>query len=132
MDFCRRQLDRFGLVFLLLFALALTAMPIDENYPLAKFVIGIASIPALLWLVRTRWFSKLSALDYLGHYTFPIYLMNTVVIGVMKGVILRFVSWDGVNFLFIAPILLLGGVWIPILIKTKLFKKIPVLDKITN
>ena len=132
LDFYRSKLDRYGMVFLPLFALALITMPIDTNYPLAKFVIGMASIPALHWLVRTRWFSKLSVFDYLGDFTFEIYLMNTVVIGFMKGLILRFVSWDGIHFMFIAPILLLGGIWIPILIKTKVFKKIPVLDKITN
>ncbi len=127
-----KLIDRFRFLFLFLFALSLMTMPIDSNYPLAKFIIGISSIPALHSLVRTNLFSKLSLFPFLGKYTFPIYLMNTVVIGSMKGVLLRFVSWDGTNFLLIAPVLLLGGIFLPIFIKKKVISRIPALDAITN
>ena len=59
----------------------------------------------------------------LGKYTFPIYLMNTAFIGLSKGVMLQFASWDGMNFLWFAPVLLAAGVAGPILVKRLLIAR---------
>jgi hypothetical protein len=68
----------------------------------------------------------------LGKYTFSIYLMNTIAIGSTKAVILKFIAWDGFNFIFIAPIILLSGLLIPIAVKKYVFTKIRPLDFITK
>jgi fucose 4-O-acetylase-like acetyltransferase len=92
---------------------------------------------AMLSLIALHGISKQIApfaniLRYLGLRSFPIYLMNTLSIGLVKAVMLKFVSWDGVNFLFFAPILTLAGLWIPVLVKKYLFHRVAWLDRVTS
>jgi hypothetical protein len=64
----------------------------------------------------------------LGRFTFPIYLMNTIAIGFAKGVLFKFVIWDGINFLFFAPILLISGLFVPIFIKKQILARNKLID----
>ena len=118
-----------GSFFILMFGVNLS---FDISHSISKLVIGILSIPALHSLVRSPLFDDSNILLALGKYTFPIYLMNTIAIGLTKGIILKFVTWDGPNFVFIAPILLFSGIFIPILIKKYIFPKVRALDIIIN
>jgi fucose 4-O-acetylase-like acetyltransferase len=99
---------------------------------ITKLILGCAAIPALHALVRAPGFAASQSLLTLGVYTFAIYLMNTIAIGVVKGAMLRVWSWDGTAFLAFAPILVVAGTLLPILVKRFLFSKIRSLDRITG
>lgn len=102
------------------------------EHPIPKVVMGLISIPALHALVRTAAASRMGFLAFLGGYTFSIYLMNTLAIGGTKAVLLKALgTWEGANFYIFLPALLLAGIYIPVLIKVYVFKRIPPLDKIT-
>ena len=93
-------------------------------------MLGLLSIPACYALmVGMRITESWGILKKLGAYTFPIYLMNTVFIGVTKGLMLKLSSWDGTNFLWFAPLLLAAGIIGPILTKELLFRRISTLDR---
>jgi fucose 4-O-acetylase-like acetyltransferase len=116
---------KFGLIFLIIFIILLVIIPF---YDLPKLLVGLFSIPALIYLVTI--IPENRPLQLLGDYLFPIYLMNTIFIGLAKAIILKFCSWDNSNFYFIAPILLIAGIYIPIFIKKYLLRFIPVLNNI--
>ena len=129
-------------IFLISFGLMLTGM---GNYH-SKTIISLLSIPAIHALIRKKVFINNTYLVEYAKYTFVIYLLNTIFIGLTKGIILKFVSWDGINFFFVAPILVLTGLYGPILLKKYIFSgeygpllarryvlpKIKFLDRMTN
>ena len=45
---------------------------------------------------------------------------------------MKFNLWTGVLFAFYCPLLALTGVYVPILIKVHIFRRIPFLDRITS
>jgi peptidoglycan/LPS O-acetylase OafA/YrhL len=97
-----------------------------------SYLVALLSIPALHGLCRLpRWRSSSSLLLF-GKYTFVIYLMNTMVIGLEKGLLEKLHLWTGLLFVVFGPLLLLSGVFVPILFKVYIFPKIPSLDRITS
>ncbi len=105
----------------------------DSHAHATKLLIcGIMSIPALHGLVRRGGLSHSTILLTLGTFSFVIYLLNTLCIGLMKGLMLKVMPWDGPRFLVFAPCLLIAGVVGPILIKRWLLSRVPVLDRITD
>ena len=92
---------------------------------------GLISIPALMFLLKFTQLSKHTWLERVGKYVFIIYLLNTIVIGAVKGVGLKFISWDNQNFYFYFPLLLLSGVLVPILLKKYVLTLSSKLDKAT-
>ena len=92
---------------------------------------GLLSIPALMFLLKFTRLSKHTWLERVGKYVFIIYLLNTIVIGAVKGVGLKFISWDNQNFYFYFPLLLLSGVLVPILLKKYVLTLSSKLDKAT-
>ena len=127
-------LDRHRLILLALFLASLLMLIFYPfaAYPVQKLIIGCLSIPALHSLVRMAPFSNSQLLLGWGLISYAIYLMNTIAIGFTKGVLLRFVSWDGTNFLFVAPILLFAGLYGPIIAKRYIFPYLKPLDRITS
>ncbi len=105
-------LERYGALFVTPFVIALF---FATTWEVPKFVMGLISIPACQALVGIRWVDSWSLLRTLSYYTFPIYLMNTLFIGVTKGVMFKFASWDGVNFIWFAPTLFVAGILGPII-----------------
>jgi hypothetical protein len=96
-----------------------------------SFPVGLLSIPALHGLCRRpRWRASRLLLLF-GEYTFVIYLMNTMVTGLGKGLLIKMDAWAGLRFALFAPLLLPGGLFVPIILKTCVFSKIPSLDRIT-
>lgn len=93
---------------------------------------GLLAIPTLLGLVAMLPGGMQTGLAALGTYTFVIYLFNTICIGFTKGLMLKFVSWNGAAFFFFLPILMFAGSIGPLLIKRFLFRRIPFLDRITG
>jgi fucose 4-O-acetylase-like acetyltransferase len=127
-----RWVDRWWWVWLLVFVGAYSAFAcVEVSHKISKLVIGLISIPALVGLVR-RFGRHSQMLTLLGLYTFAIYLMNTLAIGVVKAVVFRFTPWDGAHFIMIAPLLALAGIYIPVFVKRFLFRHMPVLDRITT
>ncbi|MDP3584438.1 MAG: acyltransferase [Thiobacillus sp.] len=93
---------------------------------------ALLSIPALHGLCR-REFVGGRGLAFVGAMSFSIYLMNTMAIGATKAVMLKFASWDGLNFvLLFFPMLMVAGVLLPILLKKYVFPKLGWLDRITS
>ena len=93
---------------------------------------GLASIPALHGVVRTTWLARSKHLLQLGVFSFVIYLLNTPLIGLTKGLMLKIMPWDGLNFLVYLPVLMLAGLYGPILLKKLVFRRIRSLDRLTN
>ncbi|MCB5183697.1 acyltransferase [Methylobacillus gramineus] len=120
---------RYGWLWALIFVIALVA---SEYLLLPKLILGLLSIPALMFFVSAQYVKDSAILTQLGKYVFVIYLLNTIVIGLVKGVGLKFVSWDGINFIPYFIVLMLAGLYVPILIKQFLFSKSPLLDKYTT
>ena len=126
-------LDKYRLPLLALFSVSLLLLEFSPlAYSVNKLIIGCLSIPAIHALVRMTPFSNSRLLLGWGLVSYAIYLMNTIAIGFTKGVLLRFVSWDGTNFLFVAPILLFAGLYGPILVKRYILPHIKPLDRITS
>lgn len=130
-EFYLELIDKYCIFFIGIF---LSSFLLTSYIPPAesKMVISLFSLPALHGLVRRAPFSKMTVWNLFGAYTYSIYLMNTITIGVTKGIILKFTSWDGSHFLWIAPLLFLAGMCGPIVIKKYIFVKFPLLDKVTT
>jgi len=114
-------------------ALAAGWIHIDDPRQTATMLIcGVASIPAVHALVRRRPLARSALLLSLAYYTFVIYLLNTPWIGFVKALALKVMPWDGRNFLLFAPLLMLAGVFGPILTKQLILRRVPVLDRMTQ
>jgi len=112
--------SKYGALFVTPFiVIAFFAVP----WGVPKLLLGLLSIPACHAMVQMPAADRWAVLRTLGAYTFPIYLMNTLCIGVTKGVCLKLTSWDGINFLWFAPLLLVAGILGPILIKQYVFSR---------
>jgi fucose 4-O-acetylase-like acetyltransferase len=95
-------------------------------------ICALSSLAFLHGLMRTTWLSRSDALLWFGRYSFAIYLFNTLAIGFSKGLLLKVMPWDGVNFLAFFPNLLLSGLMGPILLKRTLLDQIPWLGRLTR
>lgn len=96
-------------------------------------VVGTLSFPALHGFLRDLSDTPLKALFlFLGRYSFMIYLFNTLFIGLAKGALLRWFSWDGANFHAFAALLMVSGVLGPVALKRYIFVRVPYLDRLTN
>lgn len=115
--------------FFILFAAALT---MTRLYHLPRVWLSLVSIPALLGLAKAWPVERSETLQFFGRNSFPIYLMNTQTIGVVKSIGLILVPWDGLAFLVYAPILFASGLLLPLWIKKHVFRHMPVLDRITS
>jgi len=127
------KLDKYWIIWLMIFGISFITLYTEINEENTKFIIGCASISALHALCRKSFMLKSNFFSILGEYSFVIYLLNTICIGVVKLGITRFVSND-INFIFIFIPAVLSGIIIPILVKKYIFKfkYIKFLDDITN
>lgn len=120
-------IDRYFWIFTAVFAGCLF-LAFQINMP--KLIMGLLSIPALHSLARRGTFTRPAILELLGEYVFPIYLMNTIAIGFFRVMIQKYWSWDGRNFLIVAPFLLLIGIVLPIVVQRYFISKVPILKKV--
>ena len=134
---CHRHLSawtsvvtRFGAWFVVAFGTALVALP----YIWLPTVAGLLSLPALLavaiWI--DRWPALRDPLQFLGRNTLTIYLMNSLAMGVVRGITLKVWGWDDWHFLVVAPVLLTSGLLLPIVAQRLLFAHWPPTDRITR
>lgn len=127
-NFCH-AIDKYAYFLMGIFSAAIF---LSILFPVPKLLVGLLSIPALLALVRLPYFNNTDFLKVLGENIFIIYLMNTIAIGLIKGLLFKFMSWDGINFWFFMPVLLLSGIAIPLLLKKFVIRHIPVLNSIVG
>jgi fucose 4-O-acetylase-like acetyltransferase len=121
--------DRGSVLWWLLFGFALWwAQPPD--FP--NLWVALASVPALMSLSRLPALQGVPALGFIARMAFPIYLMNTMAIGVVKGISLKFLDWNGSNFYFYMVWLMLGGLLLPIFVKRYIICHFPRLSRITD
>lgn len=100
--------------------------------PVRLLTCGLLSIPALHGITRTTALSRSAVLLWVGTYSFVIYLFNTPFIGLAKGLLLKVMPWDGLNFLLFLPVLLVAGVVGPVLLKQWVLVRFPRLDRLTD
>lgn len=120
-------------LFIILFVFSFITMNILPGQ-INKVIISIFSIPAAFVIIKYSLNIKkiFNYFLHLGEYTFTIYLMNTIFIGLAKGILFKFFSWNGINFFIYLPILLLSGLILPIVTYEKLFSKSRFLARITK
>jgi fucose 4-O-acetylase-like acetyltransferase len=94
------------------------------NENLSKLVIGCFSIPFfILFSIKLNNNYLKIIINLLSEYTYSIYLMNTIFIGLTKGIFIKFLSWGGINFIIMFPFLLLSGLILPILFHKIILEK---------
>jgi peptidoglycan/LPS O-acetylase OafA/YrhL len=99
---------------------------------LTLLTIGTLSMPFVHGLLTRLPIISTAVFLWLGRYCFMIYLGNTIFIGLAKGVLLHFVSWDGAHFLPFAAALMASGVFGPVALKQAVFRQFRVLDRLTD
>jgi fucose 4-O-acetylase-like acetyltransferase len=124
-------LRRLAPLSLLLFAAALVlAAPLDFRIRLA--VCGLLSILALHGLILLVPWGKERVLVWLGENLFGIYLLNTICIGLVKGVALKLVPGLYDQEWLLLSLLLVAGLIGPILIRELLFRPFKPLYDLTR
>jgi hypothetical protein len=108
----------------------------DDQFPYKGWMLvaGLLSMVALHGLVRSVPFARWGWLIFVGNMCFAIYLLNTICLGLTKGIMLRFLPlhWNAQDFIPIATAMMVAGVFGPILIKHYILRYIPPLDRITD
>lgn len=92
---------------------------------------GALSMPALHGLTR-RVSRPGGVLLWLGRYSFVIYLLNTLCIGLAKGLLFRMTTWNGGHFLSFATALMAAGVLGPVAVKHFVFPSGGAIDRLTD
>lgn len=117
-------------IFAVTIALALAGwLPGD----LSLLVCGLAAIPAIHGLVSLPALSRQSWMLWLGKRSMAIYLFNVIAIGVVKAVLLKAgVPWTAGGFWIHAPALTAAGIFLPVLAKQLVLRRIPPLDRMTD
>ena len=125
-SFFNRISKKFGLLSLIIF---ITWCILEFNYILnvPKQIVAIFSIIGLHYFV-TFVSKKNSFIEILGENTFYIYLFNTLFIGAINvflfGLFGKDLYYD--LFYYLAPILVLAGVTLPILLHKYIISKLPI------
>lgn len=108
-----------------LIAIFITSLIVILSFKVPKIVTGLLSIPALHALVRLPAFVNDKFLILLGKYTFSIYLMNTLSSGFIKGLLFKYTNLSYNQFYIVSIIMVLAGIFIPILVKKYIFNNLP-------
>jgi peptidoglycan/LPS O-acetylase OafA/YrhL len=105
-----------------------------DHFPYKGYMLaaGLLSMVALHGLSRSTAVARWTWLVYVGNMCFAIYLLNTICLGLSKGIILKFLHWNAQDFPVIATVMFASGVFGPILIKRYLLRYVPVLDRLTD
>jgi hypothetical protein len=95
-------------------------------------VVSLAALPALHSICRLDYVRNSAVLQLFSKYSMIIYLLNSICSGILKGVILKFSTWNGTAFLFWAPMLVASGLMTPIACKIFLLDRVPYLRRLTS
>jgi hypothetical protein len=99
---------------------------------LRRLATSLIALPALHALMRGLPPRAEAALDALAPYGFAIYLLNTMCIGLAKGVLMLALPWTAADFPLYAILLTIAGVAGPVLAKRLLIRPLPMLDRLTG
>jgi hypothetical protein len=100
---------------------------------LSLLVCGIAAIPALHGLAALPAMARQSWTLWLGKRSMAIYLFNVIAIGVVKAVLLKLgVPWTADGFWIHAPALTAAGIFLPVLFKALVLRRVRPLDRMTD
>jgi len=123
-----KYLSKLGLIFVASFVIILSLTAIGYIQPL-KVITGLSAIPAIHYISLKLLSLKVSdRLMYIGQHSFYIYLMNTLIMGALflfSTKVLRITNLESIS-----PVLMVSGVYIPILIYRKIIRKIPILNRV--
>jgi len=126
------QFMRLFPVALLVFAISFLLARRDVPPDLSMFIIGMLSIPVLHQIVRLPALQTENVLLFLGQYAFVIYLLNTICIGVAKGLFVKVLPFSGGYFLLALAVLFAAGLAGPILFKCCVLRWWPAADRLTS
>lgn len=104
----------------------------DISPELSMLVIGILSIPVLHQLIRFPVLKNETLLLFLGQYAFIIYLLNTICIGLAKGLFVKVLPFQDGYFLLALVVLFAAGLGGPILVKRYALRYWPAADRLTS
>lgn len=107
-------LKRFSLALVAAFALALFALT-QVGSPWIVLACAILGTAALHSITLHMDVEKYRPLVVIGEYSLVIYLLNTITIGLTKGVLLQFFSWNYGAFFVYLPLLMAGGLVLPMI-----------------
>ncbi|MCJ2180039.1 acyltransferase family protein [Novosphingobium album (ex Hu et al. 2023)] len=126
-----RMVDNYLIPAAIAFAIVLISTRLLRIYYISILSCGLASLALLHGLCRRNWPRFNRAMQWIGEYSFVIYLLNTLFIFSSKFVLDRFLTWNGPFFLVYLMIMLPCALFGPILVKTIIFRRMPFLDRMT-
>lgn len=112
-----------------LFALTLVSEWTDLPAQARLLICGIAAIPALHGLVQSPLFARERVLLTLGGSAFTIYLLNTIVIGLVKAGYLKLAPFHGGAATFALALFFVAGTIVPMLVG-RLAERVPAVRRI--
>ncbi|MEY8847878.1 acyltransferase family protein [Psychroserpens sp. XS_ASV72] len=116
---------KFGWIFLIAFLVQIFFNVIEAS----KAILGMLSIPSVHFVAIQLEKTKIATqLGNIGRYTYYIYLMNTLVMGIIYVALSSFFELK-INVLIII-VLFLCGIFVPIYIYKYIIRKVPILNKI--
>jgi hypothetical protein len=119
-------------VFIGLFLSSLLTIPsLPEQ--VSKTVVGLAAIPAFFGIASwVRGYTDRWMLLTLGSYSLSIYLMNTMFIGLAKGLMFEITHWHGTNFVAFFFVLFAAGLIGPLLMQKYVLSRLPLIGRVTR
>lgn len=97
--------------------LFLASLLLDRHWLPSMLISGLISIPAIHAFFRLPFFDNEQILYYLGSNSMVIYIFNTITIGAVKSIYVRFLPDVGLYFPFMIAIFFLAGLLLPVAIK---------------
>jgi fucose 4-O-acetylase-like acetyltransferase len=123
-------IDRYKLAFIFLFITSLI-LTTDRTLNKLDIIVSLLSIPSIHGIVRIKLINNLLSLSLLGKYSYSIYLLNTLCIGLIKAICIIIVGYANYNFSATSPILFIFGLLFPIIVKKNIFTKNRFMNSIT-
>jgi fucose 4-O-acetylase-like acetyltransferase len=124
-----RWIDKYSPVF---FAAFIGCIVLYFVAPVPKLLFGVVAIPALHALVRFPVSQRIRLLAWVGQYAFPIYLLNSLVIGGLFSVLQASWSLEGRHFLVAAPVLFASGLLMPVVLYELFIRRVPILRSVVR
>jgi fucose 4-O-acetylase-like acetyltransferase len=123
-------IKRHALILMLALAVVLVYVP----SPWLMTVAACVAIPALhgavLWVDRVPPLD--AVLQWLGRNSYTIFLMNSLALGLSRGVAVRVWGWDDWKFAVVAPVLAVCGLVLPVIAQRLVFSRSVYLDRLTR
>lgn len=116
----------------LAFAVSFVLARRDIPPAMSMLVVGALSIPVLHQIARFPCLQHDRILLFFGQYAFVIYLLNTIFIGLAKGLFVKVLPFQGSSFFLALALLFAAGLGGPILLKRYGLRYWPAADRLTN